>query len=401
MPPVVTPILLTVGAVMVAFGVLLPLYTFLGYPALLSLRSGSRRDEETPSDPEEWPQVTVAVPAYNEAAQIRETIAGLLELEYPADRIERVIVSDASADGTDDIVREYADQGVQLRRVEARGGKTVAENEVAPTLAGEIIVNTDASIRLEPGAIKALVRYFADPTVGVASGRDVSIENRHDEANAGETRYVNYEMWLRDLETRAGGGIVGASGSLYAIRAELHRHVVPGHLSRDFASALTARDHGYRAVTVNEAVCYVPRTHSLSREYRRKVRTITRGMETLGWKKHLLNPFRHGVFAWMLFSHKVCRWLVPVAAVALWLGAVLVTLALGWTPAAIALVAALIAGLALARIGLNRPDDRPLPALLSLGAFAALSNIAILRAWFRAWRGAGQAVWEPTRRKTA
>ncbi|MEK9501854.1 glycosyltransferase [Gaopeijia maritima] len=401
MPSAVTPILLVVGALLVAFGVLLPLYTFLGYPALLSLRSGGRRRRTPPPDPQEWPRVTVAVPAYNEAAQIRDTIEGLLALDYPADRIERVIVSDASSDGTDEIVLEYADRGIELKRVEARGGKTVAENVVAPSLNGEIIVNTDASIRLEPDAVKALVRYFADPTVGVASGRDVSIENRHDEANAGETRYVNYEMWLRDLETRAGGGIVGASGSLYAIRAELHRHPVPGHLSRDFASALTARDHGYRAVTVNEAVCYVPRTHSLSREYRRKVRTITRGMETLGWKKHLLNPFRHGVFAWMLFSHKVCRWLIPVAAVALWLGAVLVAAGLGWTPAVIALVVGLVAGLGLAWVGQARPDDRPLPGVLSLGAFAALSNIAILRAWFRAWRGAGQAVWEPTRRKTA
>lgn len=401
MPSAVTPILLTVGGLLVAFGVCLPIYTFLGYPALLSLRAIRRRERTPPPDPQEWPQVTVAVPAYNEAAQIHDTIEGLMALDYPADRIERVIVSDASNDGTDDIVREYADRGIQLRRVEARGGKTVAENEVAPTLSGEIIVNTDASIRLEPSAIKALVRYFADPTVGVASGRDVSIENRHDEANAGETRYVNYEMWLRDLETRAGGGIVGASGSLYAIRAELHRHPVPGHLSRDFASALTARDHGYRAVTVNEAVCYVPRTHSLSREYRRKVRTITRGMETLGWKKHLLNPFRHGVFAWMLFSHKVCRWLVPVAAVALWLGAVMLAAGFGSVPAVAALVVALVAGLALAWVGQARPDERPLPSLLSLGAFAALSNIAILRAWFRAWRGAGQAVWEPTRRKTA
>ena len=143
MPSAVTPILLVVGALLVAFGVLLPLYTFLGYPALLSLRSGGRRRRTPPPDPQEWPRVTVAVPAYNEAAQIRDTIEGLLALDYPADRIERVIVSDASSDGTDEIVLEYADRGIELKRVEARGGKTVAENVVAPSLNGEIIVNTD------------------------------------------------------------------------------------------------------------------------------------------------------------------------------------------------------------------------------------------------------------------
>ena len=217
MSPAVTSILLGVGATLAAFGVLLPLCTFVGYPALLALRAGRREEGVERPDPDPWPRVTVTVPAYNEAAQIRDTIEGLLALDYPADRIERVIVSDASSDGTDDIVREYADRGIQLRRVESRGGKTAAENEVAPTLAGDIIVNTDASIRWDPGAIKALVRRFDDPMVGVASGRDVSIENRHDEANAGETRYVNYEMWLRELETRAGGGIVGASGSLFGL----------------------------------------------------------------------------------------------------------------------------------------------------------------------------------------
>ncbi len=386
------------GWVLVGFGVLLPLYTFFGYPLVLAMIRRRRGPAEALPDPESWPTVTVSVPAYNEASQIRDTMDGLLALDYPEDRIERVIVSDASSDGTDDIVRTYEDRGIRLRRVETRAGKTEAENVVAPLLTGEIIVNTDASIRLDPGAIKALVRHFHDPTVGVASGRDVSIEKREDEANAGETRYVNYEMWLRDLETRAGGGIVGASGSLYAIRAEIHRKPLPGHLSRDFASALTSKEHGYRAVTVNEAICYVPRTHSLAREYRRKVRTITRGMETLGFKRHLLNPFRHGVFAWMLFSHKVCRWLVPVAAVALWAGLVVLALALQQPLVVFGLVAALAFGLLLAWVGLHRPEDRPLPKLASLGAFAVLSNVAILRAWVRAFRGAGQAVWEPTRR---
>lgn len=386
------------GWALVGFGVLLPLYTFFGYPMLLAVLRRRKAQVDPFADPDPWPTVTVSVPAYNEATQIRDTMDGLLALEYPADRIERVIVSDASSDGTDDIVRSYEDRGIRLRRVESRAGKTEAENVVAPLLTGEIIVNTDASIRLDPGAIKALVRHFQDPTVGVASGRDVSIENREDEANAGETRYVNYEMWLRDLETQAGGGIVGASGSLYAIRAEIHRKPLPGHLSRDFASALTSKEHGYRAVTVNDAICYVPRTHSLAREYRRKVRTITRGMETLGFKRHLLNPFRHGLFGWMLFSHKVCRWLVPVAAVSLWIGLVALALAYQLPIAVGALVAALAFGLLLAWVGLNRPEDRPLPRLASLAAFAVLSNIAILRAWIRAFRGAGQAVWEPTRR---
>src|SRR5690606_16822661 len=101
-----------------------------------------------------------------------------------------------------------------------------------------------------------------------------------------------YEMWVRRLETRI-SGIVGASGCFYAIRAHLHRVHLKDSLSRDFAAALIAREHGYRSVSVDDAVCYVPRAPSLHREYRRKVRTITRGMETLHNRGHLLNPLEY------------------------------------------------------------------------------------------------------------
>src|SRR5581483_7170481 len=134
-------------------------------------------------------------------------------------------------------------------------------------------------------------------------------------ANPGEGGYVGYEMWLRALESDV-AGIVGASGCFYAARAPLHREAVPEALSRDFAAALIARERGYRAVSVADAVCFVPRTASLVQEYRRKVRTMVRGMGTLRYKRRLLNPFRYGLFAWMLWSHKVCRWLVPWALLA-------------------------------------------------------------------------------------
>ncbi len=83
-------------------------------------------------------------------------------------------------------------------------GKTAAENAAAPLVRGDIVVNTDATIRIEPGSLKALVRAFQDPTVGVASGRDISVGGVQDAANQGESGYVGYEMWVRRLETRVG-----------------------------------------------------------------------------------------------------------------------------------------------------------------------------------------------------
>ena len=153
---------------------------------------------------------------------------------------------------------------------------------------------------------------MADLAVGVASTRDVSVLTLDVAGNDTEAGYVGYEMRIRALES-ATGGIVGASGSGYAIRRELHDIPLPQKLSRDFSAALTARKHGFRVVSVEDAICFVPRTNSLQREC--KVRTIARGIDTLMYQRRLLDPFRHGAFAWKLWSHKVCRWLVPVSGV--------------------------------------------------------------------------------------
>ncbi len=381
------------GLILVGIPAGLTVYTYAVYPLLL--RALARRGPVAADDPDDWPLVSVSLPAYNEAGVIRDTLETWLAVDYPRDRLQMLVVSDASTDGTDDIVREYAGRGVELLRLEGRSGKTAAENAAAPHLRGEIIINTDASVRVRPDAIKPLVRAFLDPSIGVASGRDVSVGSEAAADNAGETGYVGYEMWIRSLETRT-GGIIGASGCFYAIRSDLHRAPLPEHLSRDFASALTARDHGYRAVSVDEAVCLVPRAGSLRAEYRRKVRTMARGLETLFYKRHLLNPFRHGSFAWKLISHKLCRWLVPVTLPLALAG--LVLLAPGSRVAAVLLGLA-VAGVLLGVAGFLWPEDRGRPRPIALAGFAFAANLAALRAWVLAiHRREGHRIWEPTRR---
>jgi cellulose synthase/poly-beta-1,6-N-acetylglucosamine synthase-like glycosyltransferase len=377
------------------FSVLLVLYTYVGYPLLLERLGPLTMVRPPVSDPRQWPTVSITVPAFNEEAQIRDTLEHLLHIDYPRDRLQILVVSDASTDGTDDIVREFEDRGVELYRLARRKGKTAAENEVASRLRGHIVVNTDASIRIRPDAIRALVRRFTDPAIGLASGRDVSVTADHDGGTAGESGYVGYEMRVRALESKL-GGIVGASGCLYAIRAHLHRTPLPGNLSRDFASALVTHERGYRAVSVDDAVCYVPRTPSLRKEYRRKVRTMVRGIRTLWYKRHLLDPRRHGIFALQLFSHKVCRWLVPWALLAG--GASLLVLTAG-TGVGTALVVALGALVVVSLVAWAWPVERTLPRLLSLPAFAVWSNLAAIQALLQAPSRRNSAVWEPTRRK--
>lgn len=386
--------MMSLARMLVALAVGVCLYTYLGYPAILKLLSLLRRTRRPSHVSAEWPRISITLPVYNEADVIAATLERILAIDYPPDRRQILVVSDGSTDGTHEIVERFRDRGVELLRLPQRQGKTAAENAARRHLTGEIIISTDASVRLHPQAVKHLVAAFRGPSVGVASGRDVSVANLDQQANTGEAAYVGYEMWTRDLETKV-SGIVGASGCLYAIRAELHMGYVPDALSRDFAAALTAQEHGLRAVSVPEAVCFVPRSVSLRQEYRRKVRTFTRGLVTLASKRALLNPLRSGAFAWMLFSHKVCRWLVPWAVLLLLAALGALAWTSGWARAALGGCG--VVGV-LAGIGWCWPEGARTPRLVALPAYLVAGNAAVLHAWLRVLTGRLAPVWEPTRR---
>jgi cellulose synthase/poly-beta-1,6-N-acetylglucosamine synthase-like glycosyltransferase len=384
----------TIGVILLAIPVALFAYAYLIYPLLLRILAARRPAAAPPEDPAEWPSISISLPAYNEERSIGPTLEALLALDYPADRRQILVISDASTDRTDDIVQGFAARGVELLRLSVRSGKTAAENAAASRLRGEIVINTDATIRIPPHALKPLVRVFQDPTIGVASGRDVSVGRVEQEANRGESGYVGYEMWLRSLETRV-GSIVGASGCFYAIRRSLVNSTFPAALSRDFASPLRARKFGYRTVSVDEAVCFVPRTTSLRAEFRRKIRTMARGLETLWHTRSLMNPRRYGAFAWMLVSHKLCRWLVHLALPLALIG--LALLAPESVVAQVLLIVALLIAVA-GTFALAASETRRLPLPLAIAGFLVAVNVAALAAWWKAAKGERNPIWEPTRR---
>ena len=233
-------------------------YTYLGYPLILLALSRRRRGGRATAaagaaDPRppacQWPSVTILVPVHNAADTLASTLESLLALRYPGDR-HILVLSDASTDGTDDVAARFEHRGVERIRLPVRRGKTAAENLACTRLRGDIVVTVDASSRIPPDALLPLIAAFSDPSVGVASGRDVSVASDARAVRAPEAKYVGYEMWVRRWET-AFRGIVGASGCFYAERAALYRHPVPEHLSRDFAASLVAQRHGYRAVAVD------------------------------------------------------------------------------------------------------------------------------------------------------
>jgi cellulose synthase/poly-beta-1,6-N-acetylglucosamine synthase-like glycosyltransferase len=379
--------------VVAAAPLVIAIYAYAIYPCVLWIVGRLISPARAWPGANEWPTVTMTVPVYNAAAKIRATLTHLLEVDYPRELIQLLVLSDASDDGTDDIVREFAAQGVELLRAPARQGKTAAENAAVAVARGEIIVNVDATIVVPKHSLKPLVRAFDDPTVGVASGRDVSIGAGERDATGAESGYIGYEMWVRDLETKI-GSIVGASGCFYGIRRQIRTTPLPPELSWDFASTLVARQQGFRSVSVPAAVCFVPRASDVRGELTRKSRTMARGLSTLFRFAALMNPLKYGSFAIMLVSHKLFRWLpfllAPSALVALgWLAATSVAAAIlfGVITVGITVGAATIRRNGLATV-------RP----LALASFVVAAVAAGFLAWVDALRGARLATWDPTRR---
>lgn len=389
-------VMLALAAALAAAPLIIGIYAYLAYPLILWVLGILRSRPSAPEEGTSWPFVTITVPVYNAASNIRATLERLLEVDYPRERLQFLVISDASTDDTDRIVREFGARGVELLRLPERKGKTTAENAALASARGEIIVNVDATILVPAGSLKPLVRAFDDPTIGVASGRDVSVGEAGRKGTGSESSYVGYEMWIRDLETRA-GSIVGASGCFYGIRRCIHAKALPPDLSWDFASPLAARELGYRSVSVPAAVCIVPRTGQIRTELKRKVRTMARGISTLFYYRRLMNPLRYRGFALMLISHKLLRWLpyllAPIAILAL---GVLATESM----LARILIGTLVVGVIVGVIGIRHGGSRMFKPIALSGFVVAVFTAGFV-AWWDALRRAQMATWEPTPRPEA
>jgi cellulose synthase/poly-beta-1,6-N-acetylglucosamine synthase-like glycosyltransferase len=156
------------AAVLAAAPVVIALYAYAGYPLILWAVAKMRRESIAMPLGNVWPSVTITVPVYNAASSILATLGRILELDYARDKLQILVISDASNDGTDEIVQGLKEHGVELLRLSERRGKTVAENAALAVARGEILVNVDSTILLPAGSLKRLVRVFDDPTIGVA-----------------------------------------------------------------------------------------------------------------------------------------------------------------------------------------------------------------------------------------
>ena len=245
------------------------------------------------------PSVTVVVAAYNEESVIERRLENLLALDYPADKVEILVASDASTDRTDELVEGFGPR-VELVRC-TRGGKVAAQDEAVRRSSGEIVAFSDANATWAPDALRRLVRAFGDPDVAYACGR-LQLE-RADGSNR-EGLYWRYELWLRSSESRL-HSVTGGNGSIYAVRRVDYVDVDP-RFGHDLAFPYLMVQRGKRAVYVPDALAFEKPTPSNETEYRRKVRMFEHcWLITLRGSLLRRLPF---VYRLEVFSHRLLRY---------------------------------------------------------------------------------------------
>ena len=367
--------------------VFLSIYSYVIYPPLVGLIGLLR---PRPVRRAAWtPKVTVLIPAYNEADSIAATILNKLEQDYPADRLQVIVVSDGSTDGTDDIVRGFSARGVQLIRREPREGKAAALNEAVRHARGEIVVFSDANSLFARDAIRRIVENFSDPDVGYVTGNLHFTAPRDSASASGSRAYMAYENILRRFETAA-GSVIGVNGGVDAIRRELYVDI-PRELITDFVLPLHVIAGRHRVVYDARAQSRETANSELGAEFRMRVRVALRALQGLVYMRRLFNPVRYPLAAFSLISHKALRYMtflfLPVALIA--------NVILAAAPFYQMMLSMQLLAYALAVIGLRKNLPGLVRRITTVPTYFLVSNLAFTLAVVRFLRGETMATWRP------
>ena len=368
----------------------LVVYTYLIYPVLLWLLAAGRKMPEYASL-SEWPGVSLIIAAHNEEVVLRAKLENALAMDYPAERLDILVVSDASTDGTDRIATEFAARGVRLHRQEVRGGKTAAQNAGVRLARGQFLAFSDANSMYASSALKRLLAPFADERIGCVCGELQYANPDEQGAGKGEGLYWRYEQFLKRRESLL-SSTLGANGAIYALRRELFVEL-RGDIISDFVAPLSAWQRGFRIAYEPKAVATEYSSVRFGDEFRRRRRIVSRSLYGLWTEASVLNPFAHFFFAFQMFSHKLLRWLVPV-----WL---LVVLAVN-IPLAVSeyygiLLALQVAFYGLAALGLLLPERLGRCWLFYVPAYFTATNWGTLLGLLSFLMGRRHRVWQPAR----
>lgn len=294
-------------AILFFFSAVVLVYTYLGYPSSIYIMSKLHGKPFALGDFE--PNVSIIMVAYNEELNIGKKIEACLASNYPKDKIEMVLVSDGSTDQTDAIIRGYADQNVKLLNVGQQRGKSACLNDGVAAAGADYLVFCDVRQNIDASAIKELMRYFHDKSIGAVSGEMFFKDSSEKGYSEGFDFYWRYEKFIRKSEAKF-RSVIGATGALYAIRKNCYKTLPSELILDDVMTPMNVAFNGKKVVYSSEARIYDVPSQDIKKEEKRKRRTISGNYQLINEMPELLS-FRKNPLWFEFISHKVLRLLSP------------------------------------------------------------------------------------------
>ena len=374
------------------------LYNYAGYAILAWLYTRLAGKYKTLSAPADYlPSISFIVAAYNEAGIIADKITNSLELDYPADSIEFIFVTDGSTDDTPAVVARFP--SVKLLHQAPRAGKSAAVNRTVTHARNEILIFSDANTMLNKEAIRNIARHYFDPKVGGVAGEKKVANPSTGPADGGDGEgvYWKYESRLKQIDADF-YSVVGAAGELFSLRRSLYEPLPSNAVLDDFVLSLRVAGNGFRIMYEPDAYATELPSFSLKEEQKRKVRIAAGGFQSIGMLTSILAFWRHPRLSYLYFSHRVLRWtLSPLCLGLAFLSSIILALQPAANPIIIAAAAVqtLFYGMAAA---FKLPLPAPLKKMAKIPYYFTFMNVSVILGFIRFCKGSQSAVWEKARR---
>lgn len=383
--------------------VIVVIYTYIGYALLIYLLAKyfPYQSEQSPliEAVQQWPALTLCIAAYNEADIIAMKMDNCLQLDYPADKLTILWVTDGSTDESNLLLNAYP----QVKTIfqPERGGKTAAINHAMAVIDTDFVVFTDANCLLSIGALKLIAKQFNDTTVGCVSGeKRVAYEEEDTLSSKGEGFYWKYESLLKKWDNIYYSA-VGAAGELFAIRSSLYKPLPTHILLDDFMISMQIAREGYRIAYLPEAYAVERGSLNIEEEGKRKVRIAAGGWQSVGLLSDLLNVFTYGRLSFQYISHRVLRWTITPFALFLLipLNFVLIFTQEEHSFFYVFIFFLQVIFYVLAAIGYRKRNEEHVPKLFFVPFYFVFMNINVFEGLIYLKNKTNAAIWEKSKRK--
>lgn len=374
-------------------------YAYVVFPLILSRLSAKRKKIPLMTEGNMgFEAVSILISAYNEESVIEEKLKSIVNLNYPKDKIEVLVGSDASDDATHEIVKMFEQKHSFIKLVvyNERRGKPSVINDLFALARHELVVLTDANVMFEREMLTRLIKQFRNPKVGLVGANILNIGLKKDGISIQEKSYIERENLIKYREGKLWGTMMGPFGGCFAMRKKLFSPIPAGFLVDDFYLSMKVLEKKYHCINDLDAICYEDVSNDILQEYKRKARISAGNFQNLSAFRYLLfRPFTPEGFCFI--SHKFLRWITPFLILITVLSLLVLSfydkIFLFLLIAELLLLFAPIFDSVLGKMGIHL-------RLLRFVAYFSYMNLALLKGFFRFVNGIKSGVWTPTKRES-